>query len=174
MENTAGSSRAGSFFPPMIVATYRLRWICFGEWFVTKLLGISLDSYEQQMLQQLHKDLLDSAADQPQVVVHKDFHSRNLMLLEDDSLGVIDFQDAVVGPVTYDLVSLLKELLSAPFPPIRWKSGLWLTRNIWKPPGHSTRTADQEFLCSFDKMGLQRHIKVLGIFARLSLRDGKV
>ena len=80
----------------------------FELWFIQQLLGINLDEDEAQMLKQLYSHLIESAA-QPQVVVHKDFHSRNLMLLENNSLGVIDFQDAVVGPVTYDLVSLLKD-----------------------------------------------------------------
>jgi len=144
----------------------------FSEWFVAQLLGISLDTDEQQMLQQLHKDLLDSAAGQPQVVVHKDFHSRNLMLLEDDSLGVIDFQDAVVGPVTYDLVSVLKDCYLHLSADQVEKRALAYKKHL-ETSGTVNKTTDQEFLCSFDKMGLQRHIKVLGIFARLSLRDGK-
>ncbi|MDG1818419.1 MAG: phosphotransferase [Porticoccaceae bacterium] len=144
----------------------------FGEWFVGQLLGISLDAAEQQMLQQLYQDLLGSAADQPQVVVHKDFHSRNLMLLEDSSLGVIDFQDAVVGPVTYDLVSLLKDCyLHLPDDQVVQRALAY--KQYLEASNLLSNATDQEFLCSFDKMGLQRHIKVLGIFARLYLRDGK-
>jgi aminoglycoside/choline kinase family phosphotransferase len=144
----------------------------FGEWFVAELLGITLDENEQQMLQQLCDDLIDSATEQPQVVVHKDFHSRNLMLLENNRLGVIDFQDALIGPITYDLVSLLKDCyLHLPTDQVEqraldFKQSLEVNKQLEK-------MADKDFLRSFDKMGLQRHIKVLGIFARLCLRDGK-
>jgi aminoglycoside/choline kinase family phosphotransferase len=144
----------------------------FGEWFVAELLGITLDENEQQMLQQLCDDLIDSAIEQPQVVVHKDFHSRNLMLLEDNSLGVIDFQDALIGPITYDLVSLLKDCyLHLPADQVEqraldFKQSLEVNKQLEK-------MTDKDFLRSFDKMGLQRHIKVLGVFARLCLRDGK-
>jgi len=144
----------------------------FGQWFVTELLGISLDKNEQQMLQQLCEDLIDSAIKQPQVVVHKDFHSRNLMLLEDNSLGVIDFQDALIGPITYDLVSLLKDCyLHLPADQVEQRA-LTFKRTLEADKRLENMT-DQDFLRSFEKMGLQRHIKVLGIFARLSLRDGK-
>jgi aminoglycoside/choline kinase family phosphotransferase len=144
----------------------------FAEWFVAKLLGITLDEKEQQMLQRLCEDLIDSAIEQPQVVVHKDFHSRNLMLLEDNSLGVIDFQDALIGPITYDLVSLLKDCyLHLPADQVEQRA-LDFKRSL-EADKQLENMADKDFLCSFDKMGLQRHIKVLGIFARLSLRDGK-
>ena len=144
----------------------------FAQWFVAELLGISLDKTEQQMLRQLCEDLIDSAIQQPQVVVHKDFHSRNLMLLEDSRLGVIDFQDALIGPITYDLVSLLKDCyLHLPADLVEQRAlDFKRTLEVNKQLENMT---DQEFLRSFDKMGLQRHIKVLGIFARLSLRDGK-
>ena len=144
----------------------------FAEWFVAELLGITLDQREQQMLQQLCDDLIDSAVEQPQLVVHKDFHSRNLMLLEDNSLGVIDFQDAVIGPITYDLVSLLKDCyLHLPTDQVAQRA-LNYKRTL-ETGKQLNRMADEDFLRSFDKMGLQRHIKVLGIFARLCLRDGK-
>jgi hypothetical protein len=144
----------------------------FPQWFISELLGISLSDDEQQMLAELFDDLINSALEQPQVVVHKDYHSRNLMVLEDDRLGVIDFQDAVVGPLTYDLVSLLKDCyLHLPAPQVERRAldyKQYLERNKMLEP-----ISDQEYLRLFDKMGLQRHIKVLGIFARLSLRDGK-
>jgi len=144
----------------------------FAEWFVAELLGISLNENEQQMLRLLCEDLIGSAIQQPQVVVHKDFHSRNLMLLEDNSLGVIDFQDALIGPITYDLVSLLKDCyLYLPADQVEQRA-LDFKRALETDKQLENMT-DQEFLRSFDKMGLQRHIKVLGIFARLSLRDGK-
>ncbi len=144
----------------------------FGEWFVSKLLGIALDKNEQQMLQRLYQDLISSALEQPQVVVHKDFHSRNLMLLDDNRLGLIDFQDALIGPVTYDLVSLLKDCyLHLPASQVQQRA-LYFKRSL-EADNQLEDITDKEFLGSFDKMGLQRHIKVLGIFARLFLRDGK-
>lgn len=144
----------------------------FAKWFVAELLGLSLDKNEQRMLRELCEDLIRSALKQPQVVVHKDFHSRNLMLLEDNRLGLIDFQDALVGPITYDLVSLLKDCyLHLPADQVEQRA-LDFKRTLEADKQLENMT-DQEFLCSFDKMGLQRHIKVLGIFARLSLRDGK-
>lgn len=144
----------------------------FTDWFVTELLGITLDKSEQEMLHDLCEHLIRSAVEQPQVVVHKDFHSRNLMVLEDNSLGVIDFQDAVIGPITYDLVSLLKDCyLHLPADQVKQRA-VDFKRHL-ETEKRLKSTSDEDFLCHFDKMGLQRHIKVLGIFARLCLRDGK-
>jgi N-acetylmuramate 1-kinase len=144
----------------------------FAQWFVAELLGITLDQTEHQMLQKLFDDLIDSATEQPQVVVHKDFHSRNLMLLEDSSLGVIDFQDAVIGPITYDLVSLLKDCYLY-LPADRVEQRALDYKRTLENEQRLDSMSDKDFLCCFDKMGLQRHIKVLGIFARLCLRDKK-
>lgn len=141
----------------------------FGDWFLGKMLGISLDSDEISLLDTVFDVLIESAITQPQVVVHRDYHSRNLMLLSDKSLGVIDFQDAVLGPVTYDLVSLLKDCY------VRWPAEQMRERAIIfaaKSP-HCDASGQQQFLRWFDLMGMQRHIKVMGIFARLALRDGK-
>jgi aminoglycoside/choline kinase family phosphotransferase len=144
----------------------------FADWFLGQLLSIELNDQEQSMLSELFSRLIESASEQPQVVVHRDYHSRNLMLLEDGALGVIDFQDAVVGPITYDLVSLLKDCY------LRLPREQVLNRAL----GYKKRfdaelsmgaISDNQFLRWFHLTGLQRHIKVLGIFARLSLRDGK-
>ncbi len=148
----------------------------FAEWFVGRLLGIEvgveIDNEQRSMLDELFKLLIDSALQQPQVVVHRDYHSRNLMLLEDGSLGVIDFQDAVVGPVTYDLVSLLKDCyLRLPAKQVMDRA-LGFKQQL-EQRFDMGQIDDQQFLRWFDLIGLQRHIKVLGIFARLSLRDGK-
>ena len=144
----------------------------FGDWFVEELLGHELSDTESEIIAGLERTLIESALEQPRVLVHRDFHSRNLMCLQDDELGVIDFQDAVVGPITYDPVSLLKDCY------IRWpreRVEAWAL-------AHRSRLVDSrllsgidegEFLRWFDWMGLQRHIKVLGTFARLHLRDGK-
>ena len=144
----------------------------FADWFIGRLLGISLVDHEREILSQLFAVLIDSAVSQPQVVVHRDYHSRNLMLLEDGALGVIDFQDAVIGPITYDLVSLLKDCyLRLPGEQVVARVLAYKKRLEAELPIGSI--ADDEFLRWFDLIGLQRHIKVLGIFTRLSLRDGK-
>lgn len=144
----------------------------FGDWFVRGLLGHELDAREQSVVSALFVQLIDSALQQPRIVVHRDFHSRNLMLLPDDELAVIDFQDAVVGPVTYDLVSLLRDCY------IRWPADAvqaWALeyRRRLREQGLLADVDDDRFLRWFDWMGLQRHLKVLGTFARLNLRDGK-
>ena len=149
----------------------------FPEWFVEGLLGINLDTQARCLLDDLFTVLLDSAGEQPQVVVHRDFHSRNLLVLDDGGVGVIDFQDAVFGPLSYDLVSLLRDCY------IRWPQSLveqrveGFRRKLLaqaEASGQAMMLSDAAtFLRWFDLMGLQRHLKVLGIFARLSLRDGK-
>ena len=144
----------------------------FYQWFVTKLLGVSLDHEEMTMLDKLFASLIDNAVQQPQVVVHRDYHSRNLMQLANRDLGVIDFQDAVWGPITYDLVSLLKDCyIRWPAAQVRQRVLAFKQRLI--DADTDLNIDDTEFLRWFDLMGLQRHIKVMGIFARLSLRDGK-
>jgi aminoglycoside/choline kinase family phosphotransferase len=144
----------------------------FPEWFVEKLLGIELQSVDRQLLNDTFSMLAENALAQPQVVVHRDFHSRNLMNLSNSSIGVIDFQDAVIGPVTYDMVSLLRDCY------IRWPADYVSRRALdyyqrAVGAGIVPQVSEVQVLRWFDLMGLQRHIKVLGIFARLSLRDGK-
>ncbi|MEM8659638.1 MAG: phosphotransferase [Pseudomonadota bacterium] len=145
----------------------------FPEWFVQSLLGLNLSEDENSLLTSVFHTLVASALEQPQVVVHRDFHSRNLMPQPNGELAVIDFQDAVVGPLTYDLVSLLRDCY------IRWpesKVEAWVLGyyDTMASAGLSVGDADKaRFLQWFDLMGLQRHIKVLGTFARLYLRDGK-
>ena len=144
----------------------------FSEWFAEKLLGHALNTTEKKLLDEWFTQLEDSALAQPQTFVHRDYHSRNLMLLEDGSLGVIDFQGALWGGVTYDLVSLLRDCY------LRWPTQLvtrWALeyRERAIATGIIPAVSEAEFLRWFDWLGLQRHIKVLGIFARLSLRDGK-
>ena len=144
----------------------------FSTWFVQALLGYCPDASEEAMLERFFACLIDSALEQPRVLVHRDFHSRNLMLVAADQLAVIDFQDAVTGPVTYDLVSLLRDCY------IQWSPGQvrsWALVYLHRmhARGQLTEVDDAVFLRWFDWMGLQRHIKVLGTFARLYLRDGK-
>ena len=142
------------------------------DWFLTKLLGLALTDDELQLLDHVFEALIARALSQPQVCVHRDFHSRNLMLLDDDSLGVIDFQDACVGPVTYDLVSLVRDCY------ISWskaKEQQFIEAYLAnaRAKGFSLTASDADFHQDFEWMGLQRHIKCVGIFSRLCLRDGK-
>lgn len=161
----AGSPAAGwPGYDPALLAEELGR---FPQWFVGRLL--SLGDMDTAIWQPVVRLLTDNAIAQPQVLVHRDFHSRNLMLQADGTLGVIDFQDAVLGPVTYDLVSLLRDCY------VRWEPDevrAWALayRQRDAVPG---AVSDANFLRWFDLMGLQRHLKVLGTFARLHLRDGK-
>jgi aminoglycoside/choline kinase family phosphotransferase len=109
---------------------------------------------------------------QPSVFVHRDYHSRNLLVTADDNPGILDFQDAVQGPVTYDLVSLLKDCYVA-WPAARVRAWALQYREQLLARRFSLGATESEFIRWFDLMGLQRHIKVLGIFARLFYRDGK-
>ena len=144
----------------------------FPVWFLQRLLGLVLTDAEIHLLAELDGLLIGSALAQPQVLVHRDFHSRNLMCLGGAELAVIDFQDAVVGPVTYDPVSLLKDCY------IHWpreQVAAWALahRDALRAQGLLPAVDDATFLRWLDWMGLQRHLKVLGPFARLYLRDGK-
>jgi len=145
----------------------------FIDWFVQVHLSLQLTGSEQSMLEQLFVLLSDVALEQPQAGMHRDFHARNLMVLPDSQLAVIDFQDMVVGPVSYDAVSLLKDCYK------RWPDPLVasLRDEFFRQLSQSqVLGADWDaarFERSFDLMGLQRHIKVCGIFSRLFHRDGK-
>ena len=143
----------------------------FPEWFCEGLLQVSLDASDRKLLSVYFSRLVSSALEQPRVLVHRDFHSRNLMVVQNGDLAVIDFQDAVIGPVTYDPVSLLKDCY------IQWprdRQLAWLHDHKRNLPGQAVADVDDDtFVRWFDLMGLQRHIKVLGIFARLCFRDGK-
>lgn len=139
----------------------------FETWYLNKHLGVTLDDEEQTKLDSVFLSLIHNTHKQPHVFVHRDYHSRNLMLLDNNNPGVIDFQDAVIGPVTYDLVSLFKDCY------IEWpreKVEFWLDSYLSKT-GLDVERA--EFIKWFDLMGVQRHLKVLGIFSRLNYRDNK-
>ncbi|NEV62057.1 phosphotransferase [Thiorhodococcus minor] len=144
----------------------------FRTWFLDQHLRLRLSPAEEAMLDALDGVLIESALEQPQVCVHRDYHSRNLMITEIGSPGVLDFQDAVVGPVTYDLVSLLRDCYIA-WPAekvVGWALGY---RQMAYRSGFIPDVAPERFLRWLDLMGLQRHLKVCGIFARLHIRDGK-
>ena len=144
----------------------------FSVWFVEQLLGYSPNAKERQLLDDTFGFLIDQALAQPRVLVHRDYHSRNLMYSTGKPLGIIDFQDALWGPITYDVVSLLRDCY------VRWSPeqvSRWALAygNMAMDVGVLPVTSRQQYLRWFDTMGLQRHIKVLGVFARLWLRDGK-
>jgi hypothetical protein len=142
------------------------------EWFLGRHLAIELPAGERRMLEAAFEFLIREALAQPQVLVHRDYHSRNLMVVAEGNPGVLDFQDAVRGPVGYDLVSLLKDCyISWPRERVTgWVSGY---RERLKCEGGPVGADAAEFLRWFDLIGVQRHLKVLGIFARLWYRDGK-
>ncbi len=146
----------------------------FRDWLLGAHLGLTLDKVEQDNLQQSFEQLADRALEQPRVCVHRDYHSRNLMLSEHHNPGILDYQDAVTGPVTYDLVSLLRDCyISWPQQRVEdWAMGyfeLAVQTGIVRPD----QVNEQQFLKWFDWMGVQRHLKAAGIFARLNHRDGK-
>ncbi|MCX7203641.1 MAG: phosphotransferase [Burkholderiales bacterium] len=145
----------------------------FAQWYVARHLGVTLSPSERQMLDDTFEQIVQCALAQPRVHVHRDYHSRNLMVLPDArNPGVLDFQDALYGPITYDLVSLLRDAY------IRWEEEQvldWAIR-YWElaRKAHLPVPSDfGAFYRDFEWMGLQRHLKVLGIFARLYHRDGK-
>ena len=142
------------------------------DWFCARHLALVLEEEERALLADTFDWLVREALTQPRVLVHRDYHSRNLMITAERSPGVIDFQDAVAGPIGYDLVSLLKDCYVA-WP--RAHVEVWLDdyRERLRAAGGSIGANRGEFLRWFDLIGLQRHLKVLGIFARLWYRDGK-
>jgi len=142
------------------------------EWFLGKHLGLELTPEERALLTVTNEILINEALLQPQVFVHRDFHSRNLMFLEKGGPGVIDFQDALRGPIGYDLVSLLKDCyISWSRERVeRWVKGY---RRVLGNLGANVGDSEYQFLRWFDLIGVQRHVKVLGIFCRLWYRDGK-
>jgi len=138
------------------------------EWYLEKKLGISLTQAESETLESTLNTISDTVLTQPQnIFVHRDYHSRNIMVQEDGELGIIDYQDAMNGAITYDLVSLLKDCY------ISFDREAILELVLYFRDQVAPEVSDDEFIKWFDFMGMQRHIKVLGIFSRLHLRDGK-
>lgn len=153
-------------------ARLKMEMELFPHWLLAQHLQRPFEPNEQQQYERVMQLLLANAAEQPVVLCHRDFHSRNLMLRPGSSTpGLIDFQDAVWGPVTYDLVSLLRDCY------IEWPAAQvrdWALQYRDRHVGAGGRAVDDAtWLRWFDLIGLQRHLKVLGIFARLHYRDGK-
>lgn len=142
----------------------------FRYWLLEKHIGLELTATTHAMLDDLFALLADVALTQPRVFVHRDYHTRNLMLDSNGKLGILDFQDAVYGPLTYDLVSLLKDCY------IKWPTQQiisWTNQYFTKLAQQDIDIERDQFMYWFDLMGVQRHLKASGIFARLHLRDGK-
>ncbi|WP_448145546.1 aminoglycoside phosphotransferase family protein [Pseudomonas silesiensis] len=157
--------------PSYDVALLRRELELFPEWYVNCELGIEFDPAQQMLWQQVSELLIESALAQPKVLVHRDYMPRNLMLSEPNP-GVLDFQDAVYGPVTYDVTCLFKDaFLSWPEERVRtWLEEYWQQAGALGIP---VQPDFEDFLRASDLMGMQRHLKVIGIFARICHRDGK-
>lgn len=164
------ASRAGAL-PEYDAALLSRELQLFPDWYVARHLGATLSDEQSRRLQTVFTKLLDNNLAQARVFVHRDYHSRNLMVTEPNP-GVLDFQDAVFGPITYDLVSLFRDAY------IEWDEEIvidWVIR-YWEKArraGLPVPADFGEFYRDFEWMGMQRHLKVLGIFARLCHRDGK-
>ena len=161
--------------PPYDDALLQRELDLFPDWYLTQLRGLTLDDATRQMLSAAFGLIKAQVLSQPVVLVHRDYHSRNLMADPADAKarpGVIDFQDAVRGPVTYDLVSLLRDAY------VIWDEDVQLDHAVrfWEKARKAGLPVPEDFgdfWRDFEWMGLQRHLKVLGIFARLAIRDGK-
>ena len=144
----------------------------FPEWYIGKHLQIQLDAKQKDDLAKVFELILQNNLAQAKVIVHRDYHSRNLMVTDQNNPGILDFQDAVYGPITYDLASLYRDAY------IEWEEPEqmdWLIR-YWdkaRKTGLPVQNEFGDFYRDYEWMGLQRHLKVLGIFARLYHRDGK-
>jgi aminoglycoside/choline kinase family phosphotransferase len=142
------------------------------EWFLGRHLSVDISAAESELLSSAFEFLIAEALGQPRVFVHRDYHARNLMVVNERNPGIIDFQDALCGPVGYDLVSLLKDCYIA-WPRARVESWVRAFRARLLAAGGAAGESEAQFLRWFDLIGVQRHIKVLGIFCRLWYRDGK-
>ena len=157
--------------PPYDEALLRRELSLFPEWYVARHRNIQLPESRMNALEQIFRQLVASALAQPKVYVHRDYMPRNLMLSEPNP-GVLDFQDAVYGPITYDIVSLLRDAF------LSWEEQRVLDWSVryWEKARAAGLPVDPdfgEFWRALEWMGLQRHLKVLGIFARINYRDGK-
>lgn len=157
--------------PPYDEALLLREMQLFPEWYIAKHLNVTLSDKQHAKLKEVFARIIANNLAQPRVYVHRDYHSRNLMVSEPNP-GILDFQDAVYGPITYDLASLFKDAY------IHWEEAEiidWLIR-YWekaRKAGLPVARDFSDFYRDYEWMGVQRHLKVLGIFARLSHRDGK-
>lgn len=168
----AGGAAHARDLPPYDERLLRFEMSLFTDWLLGRHLALALSAAESASLATAFDALVANALGQPQVFVHRDYHSRNLMVCARDNPGVLDFQDAVHGPLTYDLVSLLRDCY-VEWPPGRVLQWALDFRRQALAEGLPAGDDDQQFLRWFDLMGIQRHLKASGIFARLWHRDGK-
>lgn len=158
--------------PPYDHALLLREMALFRDWFVQQHLTLQLQPALSAALEHTFEMLAQAALEQPTVCVHRDYHSRNLMVTDSNNPGILDFQDAVTGPVTYDLVSLLRDCYIA-WPPDQVYAWAKAYRLRLLQAGILPEDNEPQFLRWFDWMGIQRHLKAIGIFARLNIRDGK-
>lgn len=171
LQRASRPGRLPAYDRPLLERELRL----FPDWYLAKHLGLTLTPAQTTALHEVFETILANTLAQPQVFVHRDYHSRNLMVLEGDyprNPGILDFQDAVFGPITYDLVSLYRDAY------IDWPEAQELDFVIryWeraRAAGLPVHTEFDTFYRDYEWMGAQRQLKVLGIFARLYHRDGK-
>jgi aminoglycoside/choline kinase family phosphotransferase len=164
------ASREGEL-PPYDEALLRRELALFPDWYVERHLGVTLEAAERESLEEVFRRILERNLSEPRVFVHRDFMPRNLMVSEPNP-GVLDFQDAVHGPISYDVASLWRDAF------VTWEEERVLDGTIryWEAArkrGLPVRADFGEFWRDVEWMGLQRHLKVLGIFARIHYRDGK-
>ncbi len=162
-------SVAGHIVPVFTADFMWKEWAWHKEWVLEKMLGLAPPVAEDD-LDQCYQFIVRSAVEQPQVFMHRDYHSANLMVLEEDSVGILDFQDAFIGPVTYDLVSLLRDCY-IDWPRERVQD--WVVSYFRQlcHLGTLQGISEQDFLRWFDLMGVQRHLKALLTFSRKHVRD---
>ena len=160
-----------ALLPPYDEKLLRFELSLFHDWLCELHVGMAFTAEDERSWQTLCTGLVDNALNQPQVFVHRDYHSRNLMRTDNKNPGILDFQDAVEGPLTYDLVSLLKDCY------VRWPAAQvrqWaLEYHAQLDAALRARVDERQFRRYFELMGVQRHLKAAGIFARLNHRDGK-
>jgi aminoglycoside/choline kinase family phosphotransferase len=164
--------RVKSTFPSFNNDMYNTELKLFDDWYLQRLLRINLPSKELAQIYGVYELLIKNGLSQPQICVHRDYHSRNLMQLSNGQLGVIDFQDAVIGPVGYDLTSLLRDSY------VDWPQrqvNFWISEyyDRAKDAKILSQASLSQFTLWFDWIGMQRHLKNLGIFSRLNIRDNK-
>jgi N-acetylmuramate 1-kinase len=163
---------AAAELPPYDTRALGAELALMPEWFLGRHLALGHADARQPLLEDTFTFLIREALAQPAVFVHRDYHSRNLLVVGERNPGIVDFQDALRGPVGYDLVSLLKDCYIA-WPRervVEWVGGF---RALLAGQGGAVGASPSEFLRWFDLIGVQRHLKVLGIFCRLWYRDGK-
>ncbi|MBF0620670.1 MAG: phosphotransferase [Magnetococcales bacterium] len=156
---------------PFDQALLRTELALFTDWFIEGIIGTPISKQDRAAFDAVFQTVIDTVLKQPVVLVHRDYHSRNLML-HDGQVGIIDFQDAVMGPVTYDLASLLRDCYVAWDQPFRDKMMSCWQAQLPAEIGYAPESPEA-FQRDFDFMALQRNLKAIGIFGRLSIRDGK-